>query len=86
VNRRGFLKHLGIAAAATSAGMIALLEQELRKPPCKIFLPPKHGWLSDGQLNVGDVVHIEGKEGLWIIGERTVELWTWIPESWQFAA
>jgi hypothetical protein len=60
MNRRGFLKILGTAAAVTAAGIIV---PELIVPSTrKIFLPPRAGWTLGAEpgLNVGDVLTFEG--------------------------
>lgn len=44
MNRRGFLKVLGIGAAAATTGAIALVEEELWTPSRTFFLPPAGGW------------------------------------------
>lgn len=48
MNRRDFLKLLGSATVALSAGGIALLEQEVYQPTKTIMLPPKGGWVAAG--------------------------------------
>jgi TAT (twin-arginine translocation) pathway signal sequence len=50
MNRRGFLKALGIGTAAAATGAIALLDQELWTPSRTFFLPPAGGWAGGNQL------------------------------------
>ena len=45
MDRRGFLRGAFAAAAITSVGGIALLEQEIVASSKSIFLPPVDGWV-----------------------------------------
>lgn len=61
MNRRGFLKALGIgtaaAAAAAATGAIALLEQELWTPKRTFFLPPVGGWRGNQLLTMSQITN-----------------------------
>ncbi len=80
MDRRGFFK----ALAGTTVGaavMLALPELDLWTPRHTYFLPPKGGWANGAPLQAGDIVTFSNKEGFWIIGDRTTELWTWGKDS-----
>ena len=66
MNRRGFLKYLGIGAAAASTGAIALLEQGVWTPKRTFFLPPAGGWGGKQLLTIQSIT----EEALKVLEER----------------
>lgn len=57
MNRRGFLKALGIGTAAVATGAIALLDQELWTPKRTFFLPPGGGWGGNQLLTISQITN-----------------------------